>query len=267
VASAIGDQQGALFGQACFEPGMVKATYGTGGSLMMNIGDTVKYSDNGLLTTVACRVDGEVQYAMEGLLFTVGSVVQWLRDELRLIGSAAETEAAAGNVPDTNGVYVVPAFTGLSAPHWDQYARGTVVGLTRGANRDHLIRASLESMAYQIRDVLDSMAKDTGIETRRPESGRRRSNERFRHAVPGRPARCECAQAQDRRHNRPRRGLPRWPRHRVLGREGRAKGNLHAGSPVRPRDEPRRWLTSCITAGPAPWIAHATGWNTTEDMT
>ncbi|MCB1329199.1 MAG: glycerol kinase GlpK [Maritimibacter sp.] len=163
VASAIGDQQGALFGQACFEPGMVKATYGTGGSLMMNIGDTVKYSDNGLLTTVACRVDGEVQYAMEGLLFTVGSVVQWLRDELRLIGSAAETEAAAGNVPNTNGVYVVPAFTGLSAPHWDQYARGTVVGLTRGANRDHLIRASLESMAYQIRDVLDSMAKDTGI--------------------------------------------------------------------------------------------------------
>ncbi len=164
VASAIGDQQGALFGQACFEPGMVKATYGTGGSLMMNIGDAVKYSDNGLLTTVAARVDGQVQYAMEGLLFTVGSVVQWLRDELRLIANAKETEPAARNVPDTNGVYVVPAFTGLSAPHWDQYARGTIVGITRGANRDHLIRASLESMAYQIRDVLDSMAKDTGIE-------------------------------------------------------------------------------------------------------
>ena len=164
VASAIGDQQGALFGQACFEPGMVKATYGTGGSLMMNVGEEVKYSDNGLLTTVACRVGGKTHYAVEGLLFTVGSVIQWLRDELKIIHNASESELSARNVGDTNGVYVVPAFTGLSAPHWDQYARGTIVGITRGANRDHLVRASLESMAYQIRDVITCMEKDTGIE-------------------------------------------------------------------------------------------------------
>ena len=163
VASAIGDQQGALFGQACFEPGMVKATYGTGGSLMMNVGEEVKYSDNGLLTTVACRIGGKTQYAVEGLLFTVGSVIQWLRDELQILHNAAESEVSARNVSDTNGVYVVPAFTGLSAPHWDQYARGTIVGITRGANRDHIVRASLESMAYQIRDVISCMEKDTGV--------------------------------------------------------------------------------------------------------
>ncbi|MEX3013983.1 glycerol kinase GlpK [Gymnodinialimonas hymeniacidonis] len=164
VASAVGDQQGALFGQACFEAGMVKATYGTGGSLMMNVGDKPKYSDNGLLTTVACRVNGKVDYAVEGLLFTVGSVIQWLRDELQIIHNAAESELSAKAVPDTNGVYIVPAFTGLSAPHWDQYARGTIVGITRGTNRDHIVRAALESMAYQIRDVIDCMQKDTGIE-------------------------------------------------------------------------------------------------------
>ncbi len=163
VASAVGDQQGALFGQACFEPGMVKATYGTGGSLMMNVGEEVKYSENGLLTTVACRVNGKTQYAVEGLLFTVGSVIQWLRDELQIIHNAAESELSARNVEDTNGVYIVPAFTGLSAPHWDQYARGTIVGITRGANRDHIVRASLESMAYQIRDVISCMEADTGI--------------------------------------------------------------------------------------------------------
>jgi glycerol kinase len=163
VASSIGDQQGALFGQSCFEAGMVKATYGTGGSLMMNAGTTPMPSNTGLLTTVAWRLDGKLEYALEGLLFTVGSVVQWLRDELKLIHHAAETELAARLVPDTNGVYIVPAFTGLSAPWWDQYARGTIVGITRGANRNHLIRASLESMAYQIRDVIGCMEQDAGI--------------------------------------------------------------------------------------------------------
>ncbi|MFO1151716.1 MAG: glycerol kinase GlpK [Alsobacter sp.] len=163
VASSIGDQQGALFGQSCFEAGMVKATYGTGGSLMMNAGNAPLPSNTGLLTTVAWRIGGRMEYALEGLLFTVGSVVQWLRDELKLIHHAAETELSAARVPDTNGVYIVPAFTGLSAPWWDQYARGTIVGITRGANRDHLIRAALESMAYQIRDVIGCMERDAGM--------------------------------------------------------------------------------------------------------
>lgn len=163
VASSVGDQQGALFGQSCFTPGTVKATYGTGGSLMMNAGAEPLPSNTGLLTTVAWRIGGRMEYALEGLLFTVGSVVQWLRDELKLIHHAAETELSAGRVADTNGVYVVPAFTGLSAPWWDQYARGAIVGITRGANRDHLIRAALESMAYQIRDVIACMERDAGI--------------------------------------------------------------------------------------------------------
>jgi glycerol kinase len=164
VAASCGDQHGALFGQSCFEAGMVKATYGTGGTLLMHTGDQMMRSENGLLTVVAWQMDGKIEYALEGTLFTVGSVVQWLRDELKMIHSAAETEAAALEVPDTNGVYVVPAFTGLSAPWWDQYARGTIVGITRGANRNHIIRASLESMAYQIRDVIDRMRADSGIE-------------------------------------------------------------------------------------------------------
>ena len=163
VASAVGDQQGALFGQSCFDSGMVKATYGTGGSLLINTGSRPMMSRNGLLTTIAWSIDGRIEYALEGLLFTVGSVVQWLRDELQLVHTAAETELAASEVPDTNGVYVVPAFTGLSAPHWDQYARGTIVGITRGANRNHIIRAALESMAYQIRDVIGCMEADSGI--------------------------------------------------------------------------------------------------------
>ena len=163
IASSIGDQQGALFGQSCFEQGMVKATYGTGGTLLMNTGTRMMSSDNGLLTTVAWQLDGEIEYALEGTLFTVGSVVQWLRDELKIIHSASETEAAALEVEDTNGVYFVPAFTGLSAPFWDQYARGTIIGITRGANRNHIIRASLESMAYQIRDVIDRMETTSKI--------------------------------------------------------------------------------------------------------
>lgn len=163
IAASCGDQHGALFGQSCFEAGMVKATYGTGGTLLMNTGDKMMKSENGLLTAVAWQLNGKIEYALEGTLFTVGSVVQWLRDELKMINSAAETEAAAESVPDTNGVYVVPAFTGLSAPWWDQYARGTIVGITRGVNRNHIIRASLESMAYQIRDVIDRMRADSGI--------------------------------------------------------------------------------------------------------
>jgi glycerol kinase len=165
VAATIGDQQAALFGQACFGAGMVKATYGTGGSLLMNTGERPVPSSTGLLTTIGWGLGGTVTYALEGLVYIMGASVQWLRDELRIIESAAETEAAALSVPDTAGVYVVPAFTGFGAPHWDQYARGAILGLTRGANRNHVIRATLESMAYQIRDVIGGMTSDSGIPT------------------------------------------------------------------------------------------------------
>jgi glycerol kinase len=164
IAAAVGDQQSALFGQACFSPGMTKATYGTGGSLLMNTGDTPINSTTGMLTTVAWGLNGKVEYALEGLLFVVGASVQWLRDELKLIDSSEDSESCAREVPNTNGVYFVPAFVGLSAPYWDQYARGTIVGITRGTNRNHIIRATLESMAYQMRDVIEAMKKDSGIE-------------------------------------------------------------------------------------------------------
>ncbi len=163
IAAAIGDQQGALFGQACFEQGMVKATYGTGGSLVMNAGNNIIHSQNGMLTSIAWGLDGGVTYSLEGLLYVVGAAVQWLRDELKIVKNAAETEAMAMAVPDTGGVYFVPAFVGLSAPYWDQYARGALLGITRGTNCNHIARAVLESMAYQIKDVLECMYVDTGI--------------------------------------------------------------------------------------------------------
>ena len=166
VASSIGDQQGALFGQACFKPGMVKATYGTGGTLQMNTGLSPTSSNTGMLTTIAWGIDGKVEYALEGLLYVVGASVQWLRDELKIVDAAKDTEYFAGQVADTDGVYFVPAFVGLSAPHWDQYARGAIMGLTRGTGRNHIIRATLESIAYQIRDVIDCMEKDSGIPLR-----------------------------------------------------------------------------------------------------
>ena len=163
ITGVAGDQHAALFGQACFKAGMVKATYGTGGSLLMNTGDTPIPSERGLLTTVGWGVNDRVEYALEGLLFIVGASVQWLRDEIKLVHSAEDTEYYASKVKDTNGVYFVPAFVGLSAPYWDQYARGAILGLTRGANRNHIIRACLESIAYQIRDVIECMEKDSGI--------------------------------------------------------------------------------------------------------
>ena len=166
VAAAIGDQQGALFGQACFEVGTAKNTYGTGSFVLMNTGEKRISSETGLLTTIAWGVDGRVEYALEGAIFVTGAAVQWLRDELRIIHDARDTEYFASKVNDTNGVYVVPAFVGLGAPYWDMYARGAVVGLTRGANRDHIVRATLESIAYQTRDVIECMEKDSGIVTR-----------------------------------------------------------------------------------------------------
>lgn len=162
IAGAAGDQQAALFGQCCYEPGDVKNTYGTGCFLLMNTGKEAISSQNGLLTTMAAALDENPDYALEGSVFVAGAALQWLRDELKIIDRAAESMDAAKRVEDTAGVYVVPAFTGLGAPYWNPYARGMIVGLTRGANRDHLIRATLESLAYQSRDVIAAMEKDAG---------------------------------------------------------------------------------------------------------
>ena len=163
IAGAAGDQQAALFGQACFDAGMAKNTYGTGCFLLMNTGTTPIISQNGLLTTIAWGIGDTVSYALEGSIFVAGAAIQWLRDQLRLVYDAAETEYYAERVEDTNGVYVVPAFTGLGAPYWDMYARGAIVGLSRGAKREHIVRATLESIAYGTRDVLSAMEKDSGI--------------------------------------------------------------------------------------------------------
>lgn len=163
IAGAGGDQQCALFGQTCFERGEVKNTYGTGGFMLMNTGNAPVNSHNGLVTTIAWGVDDKVEYALEGSIFVAGAAVQWLRDELGLIRDAAESEVLAKSVPDANGCYVVPAFVGLGAPYWDQYARGAIVGLTRGVNRNHIVRATLESIAYQVNDVLMAMQEDSGM--------------------------------------------------------------------------------------------------------
>ena len=164
IAGAAGDQQAALFGQTCFAPGEAKCTYGTGGFLLMNTGEKPVFSRNGLVTTIAWGLDGKVNYALEGSIFVAGAAIQWLRDEMKLIDTAADSEFMACKVPDTNGCYVVPAFTGLGAPYWDQYARGTIVGLTRGVNKYHIIRATLESIAYLVNDVIGAMKADAKVE-------------------------------------------------------------------------------------------------------
>lgn len=166
IAGAAGDQQAALFGQTCFHEGEAKNTYGTGCFLLMNTGEKPVYSKNGLVTTIAWGLDGKVNYALEGSIFVAGASIQWLRDGMRLIDSAADSEYMATKVKGTHGCYVVPAFTGLGAPHWDQYARGTIVGITRGTNKNHIIRATLESIALQVCDVIDAMKADAGIEVR-----------------------------------------------------------------------------------------------------
>ncbi|MFG6136885.1 glycerol kinase GlpK [Halomonas sp. B23F22_10] len=163
IAGIAGDQQAALFGQACFETGMVKNTYGTGCFLLMNTGETPVPSRSGLLTTIAWGLDGKVTYALEGSIFIAGAAVQWLRDELRMIDSAEDSEYYAGKVQDSGGVYVVPAFAGLGAPYWDMYARGAIFGLTRGSSKEHVIRATLDALAYQSRDIIDAMQNDSGI--------------------------------------------------------------------------------------------------------
>ena len=166
IAGAAGDQQSALFGQCCFDAGEVKNTYGTGCFLLMNTGEKAVTSENGLLTTIAASADGTVQYALEGSIFVAGAAIQWLRDEMRMIRKAADTERYATAVEDTAGVYLVPAFTGIGAPYWDPYARGTVVGITRGCKKEHFIRAALESMAYQTNDILKVMEEESGVQIR-----------------------------------------------------------------------------------------------------
>lgn len=166
IAGAAGDQQAALFGQTCFHEGEAKNTYGTGCFLLMNTGEKPVFSKNGLVTTIAWGLDGKVTYALEGSIFVAGASIQWLRDGMRMIDSAADSEYMATKVKGTHGCYVVPAFTGLGAPHWDQYARGTIVGITRGTTKNHIIRATLESIALQVCDVIDAMKADAGIEVR-----------------------------------------------------------------------------------------------------
>ena len=163
IAGAAGDQQAALFGQTCFGVGDAKNTYGTGGFLLMNTGERPVLSRNGLVTTIAWGLNGKVNYALEGSIFVAGAAIQWLRDELKILEDSRDSEYMALKVPDTNGCYVVPAFTGLGAPHWDQYARGVIVGLTRGCNKNHIIRATLDSLCYQVNDVLKAMEADAGI--------------------------------------------------------------------------------------------------------
>jgi glycerol kinase len=163
ITGVAGDQQAALFGQTCFTPGEAKNTYGTGCFLLMNIGDKPMYPNNGLLTTIAWGLDGKVEYALEGSVFVAGAAIQWLRDEVKLIDQSPDSEYFATRVKDTNGCYVVPAFTGLGAPYWDPYARGAIVGLTRGVNKYHIIRATLESLAFQSGDVLKAMEEGSGV--------------------------------------------------------------------------------------------------------
>jgi glycerol kinase len=166
IAGAAGDQQAALFGQACFVAGEAKNTYGTGCFLLMNTGEQPVFSKNGLVTTIAWGLDGKVNYALEGSIFVAGAAIQWLRDGMKLIDSAEDSEYMAKKAKGTHGTYVVPAFTGLGAPHWDQYARGTIVGITRGTNKNHIIRATLESIAYQVCDVIDAMKADADTDLR-----------------------------------------------------------------------------------------------------
>ena len=163
ICGIAGDQQSALFGQACYEIGNAKNTYGTGCFILLNTGDKTVVSKNGLVTTIAWGVGNNMTYALEGSVFVTGAAVQWLRDELKLISTAVESEAVANSVPDNGGVYIVPAFVGLGAPYWDMYARGTIIGITRGTNKGHIVRATLEAIAYQVRDVVDVMSKEAGI--------------------------------------------------------------------------------------------------------
>ncbi len=232
IAGCIGDQQSALFGQTCFEEGSSKATYGTGAFLMMTTGTKIVESKNGLLTTIAWGINGEVIYCLEGNTFVAGAAVQWLRDELKLINSADETEALCLSVPDTNGVYLVPAFVGLAAPYWDPYARASILGITRGANRAHIVRATVESMCYQIKEILDAMVADCGIDLKemKCDGGAIRNNFllQFQSDMLNVPVARPVVTEADRPGNR----LSGRPRGGVLVRHGRTARQVGAGQEV-----------------------------------
>ena len=221
IAGIAGDQQAALFGQTCFSPGDAKNTYGTGCFLLMNTGEQPCESKNGLLTTIAVGLDGKVQYALEGSVFVGGAVIQWLRDEMRFFTESRDAEYYAQKVPDTGGVYLVPAFTGLGAPYWDMYARGCIVGLTRGTKREHIIRAAQESIAYQVADLVHAMEKDTGLPlsaSSRPTAGPAGTAS----SCSSRPTSWAARSAVPRSGRPPPWGRPIWPALRwAYGRTGR----------------------------------------------
>ncbi len=221
IAAVAGDQQAATFGQACFSPGMAKNTYGTGCFLLMNTGDAPIESRHRLLTTIGWGIGGKITYCLEGSVFIGGAVVQWLRDGLGVIATSAEVEGLAAQAADTGDVYFVPAFVGLGAPYWDPYARGTILGITRGTTAAHLARAALESMAYQTRDVLEAMQKDAGIAAGRIEGRRRGVGQPSADAVPGRCLGRARLPARGGRNDGPGGGLPRRAGRRLLAGFGR----------------------------------------------
>ena len=236
IAGVAGDQQAALFGQGCFAPGEAKNTYGTGCFLLMNTGDQLCRSRNGLLTTVAVGLDGKVEYALEGSVFVGGAVIQWVRDELRFISEARDAEYYASKVPDTGGVYLVPAFTGLGAPYWDMYARGALVGITRGTSRDHIIRAAQESIAYQVWDLADAMERDTGLRLRQLHGeGHGHLSERAQRRRRGQPG--QLPDAVPGGHSEQARLPPQDPGDHRPG--GRLSGGAGRGLLERPGGDPR----------------------------
>ena len=240
VSGIAGDQQAALFGQACFSPGMTKNTYGTGSFVLVNLGDSHPPPVDGLLTTVAWQLGDATTYAMEGSIFVTGAAVQWLRDGLGIIDASSEAGPLAASVPDTDGVVFVPAFTGLGSPYFDPYARGAVFGLTRGTTRAHLVRAVVEAMAWQTADVIDAITAAAGIPRHRAARRRRRQRDGRAVPVPGRRARRHRAAAGRHRDHRARRRLPRRDRRRGVGVTGRGGVGVARGRRVPPRPAPPR---------------------------
>ena len=254
IAGAAGDQQAALFGQACFSPGAAKNTYGTGCFLLMNTGEKPVSSRNGLITTIAWGLNGKVTYALEGSVFVAGAAIQWLRDELGLISTAAETEGLCRSVADNCGVYLVPAFVGLGAPYWDPYARGVLTGLTRGANRAHIVRAAVESMAYQTYDVLRAMEQDAGIPLAELR-GRRSGGKRVSATVSGGHYGRACAAPVHAGNDCAGRGIPGRACSRVLvglrgdSAELAGRGGVFTGDIQRGSRRAGGWLAACRAAG------------------
>ena len=258
VAGIAGDQQAALFGQACHAPGSAKNTYGTGSFVLLNTGAEAPQPAEGLLTTVACAPGEEAAYALEASIFVTGAAVQWLRDGLGIVGEAAESEALAASLDGNDGVYFVPALTGLGSPHWDPYARGTIVGLTRGSGRAQLARAALEAIAYQTVDAVQRRGGGFGEAAGRAEGRRRRGRQPLADAVPGRRARRPGGGAGDRRDDGARRRLPGRDRNRALERRA-GRRRCGARRPATSRGWARPSASGCLASGAAPWSARGAG--------